>query len=410
MKNDTDCPHILLVGNGPYLSRGCEAIARGTMAVLRKEYGGSFRATAASFGSSDRIREQALSETDPLVRHVALISGRWTPSWLLQGLNARLRKRVVFPAIGRASRSAVCALEIGGDNYSLDYGIPRAFLQLDRELMARGVPVILWGASVGPFDKAPQFATEMFEHLRNVRAILVRESASLGYLAANGVAENVYLVADPAFVMEPVEPSAQKLGAEIPVDPVGLSLSPLMARFAANGDVAAWHVRCVQLVETIVRSTGRRVLLIPHDARPSSDDFSFLRDLLPDIKPTYSTNVMLIPGTLSAAETKWVIAHCGVLVGARTHTTIAAMSSYVPTLSLAYSIKAVGINQDVYGTQDYCVRPEALTPGNVAERAAYMLDNRERIRYRMRREVPRIQQMAYKAGSILRQLLGERRD
>jgi polysaccharide pyruvyl transferase WcaK-like protein len=83
------------------------------------------------------------------------------------------------------------------------------------------------------------------------------------------------------------------------------------------------------------------------------------------------------------------------------------MSSFVPTLSLAYSTKAVGINQEVYGTQDYCVRPEAITPHEVVERIVDMLDNRERIRNHLEGRIPRIREMVYKAGSILGQLLGE---
>ena len=65
--------------------------------------------------------------------------------------------------------------------------------------------------------------------------------------------------------------------------------------------------------------------------------------------------------------------------GARTHATIAAISSCVPTLSLAYSRKARGLNQDVFGSQEYCVQPSEITPGGIAERMANLLANGDAI-------------------------------
>lgn len=59
-------PRLLLVGNGPHSNRGCEAIVRGTMAILRKEYGGSFRVTLGTFDSVSAVAYQAAQETDPL--------------------------------------------------------------------------------------------------------------------------------------------------------------------------------------------------------------------------------------------------------------------------------------------------------------------------------------------------------
>ena len=409
MSRRREFPHILLVGNSAYTNRGCEAIARGTMVVLRRLFGERFRVTAATFDSPGQIREQALGETDPLVRHVSLTSNHRTYSQLVRRVRARLRMPFAFPHINRLSRSAVVALEIGGDNYSLDYGVGtvRKFIPLDRQLMAHGVPVILWGASVGPFDKEPLFAREMLEHLRHVKAIFVRENVSRAYLAANGVVDNVHDMADPAFVMEPTEPSPDRLGTEVPAEVIGVNLSPLMARFVTGGDSATWVDRCARIVESIVDATGKPVLLIPHVTASFSNDHAFMREVHEALASRYRARVAITTDRLTATETKWVISRCLVFVGARTHTTIAGMSSFVPTLSLAYSIKAVGINQEVYGTQDYCVRPEAITPGEVAERIVHMLSDRVRIQSHLEGRIPGIRDKVYEAGSILGQLLGE---
>ncbi|MDT9121871.1 hypothetical protein RSW84_30925, partial [Escherichia coli] len=72
------------------------------------------------------------------------------------------------------------------------------------------------------------------------------------------------------------------------------------------GDAVAWCERCVAIVRAI-RELGRPVLLIPHVTWPVSNDHELLRsvaDLLQD------SRVRLLPDSLTAAETKWVISRC----------------------------------------------------------------------------------------------------
>ena len=56
-------------------------------------------------------------------------------------------------------------------------------------------------------------------------------------------------------------------------------------------------------------------------------------------------------------ELKGYIAACDLFIGARTHATIAAYSSHVPTLVVGYSVKARGIAQDLFGTFENYVLP-----------------------------------------------------
>ena len=66
--------------------------------------------------------------------------------------------------------------------------------------------------------------------------------------------------------------------------------------------------------------------------------------------------------------------------GARTHATIAALSSCIPTLSFAYSIKAKGINRDIFGHEGYCLGPDQITPEIVTARIESMLETRDQIK------------------------------
>jgi polysaccharide pyruvyl transferase WcaK-like protein len=56
-------------------------------------------------------------------------------------------------------------------------------------------------------------------------------------------------------------------------------------------------------------------------------------------------------------ELKHIISRCRFFIGARTHVTIAAYSSCVPTLVLGYSVKSRGIARDLFGTEVGYVLP-----------------------------------------------------
>lgn len=422
-----NAPHFILAGNGPYTNRGCEAIVRGTMEILRKEFGGLVRVTAVSFASRVVVDKQAAAETDSAITHIAhdRARGRWSADWIhLQfmkclhpfsdisyqprDLPGFLAPRS-YNALDAALTSADAVLQIGGDNYSLDYGWPEPFLALDRHIQRRHRPIVLWGASVGPFDEAPLHAQNaMTRHLSSMRAILVRESASLAFLQRQALT-NVFSVADPAFAMVAQKPDESRIGFCLPKDFIGMNFSPLMARYVSGGDMSTWIALCTEIVARTLKTVRRRIVLIPHvtHGADSLDDLSLMHRIVQGLD-TNRSQVLCVPGTLSAPETKWIIAQSAAFVGARTHATIAAMSSNVPTLSLAYSRKAVGLNQDVFGSQDYSIQPADLaSPDKVVARLDHMMTEAESIRRRLRQVTTKFVERAFAAGPLLRKVLSD---
>jgi colanic acid/amylovoran biosynthesis protein len=401
--------HFLLVGNGPYSNRGCEAIVRGTMVILRHEFGEDFRVTLGTFETPEIVAEQAATETDPLITHVALhqpMIMRWSRPWWRRKLrHCFVPRSSPYAMLDEFCTGASVAMQVGGDNYTLDYGLPSKFIGLDDYLRQRGAPVVLWGASVGPFEADPSFAPEMHAHLRRMRAIFVRESDSYDYLTTHGVDVNLHRMSDPAFVMEPVEPPAERIGCLVPSGAIGLNLSPMMAKYVTGGDMAAWVRVGADIVQTAVEAAGRDVLLVPHVTWARSDDHSFLARVVAACSRATRGRVSCLSNSLSAAETKWMIARCAVFVGARTHSTIAAISSLVPTLSLAYSRKARGLNQDIFANQDYCLAPLKILPAVIAERIVDLLAHRDAIREHLAKMLPGIRESAFRGGAILHRLV-----
>ena len=92
-------------------------------------------------------------------------------------------------------------------------------------------------------------------------------------------------------------------------------------------------------------------------------------------------------------------------VGARTHATIAAFSQQVPTISLGYSVKAMGINQDIFGHTDWVLPVDHVTPETVLTRLQNLIKQNEDVREQYRLCIPGYIEKAWLAGSYLKNAL-----
>lgn len=409
-------PLFILAGNSPYDNLGCEAIVRGTVKVLREYFEDPCFVCLSHFTSEEQYRKQCLRETDDAIVHLKshrlnknkLIRSFWRPgTWGtiyrrlfdLEGYYAR-SYRDMLPYLNEAK----AVLSVGGDNYSLDYGVPTSFVALDNLILKYQRPIVIWGASVGPFSARPDFERYISSHLKKVSGIFARESVTIEYLHKIGLNENIYPVADPAFLMDAVQPNEK---IDIDEGSIGLNLSPLMAKFATGGDLEQWTKIASAILSEVASRTNSHIYLIPHVTHSYSNDHAFMQRSLSKMKRG-EKNITLVPPIYNAAQTKWIISQMAVFAGARTHSTIASLSSGVPTLSFAYSIKARGINQDLFGHTNYCIEPSALDAGVISSNIANMLDNSENIKRDLTQQhIPRAKRKALNAGIILKELLRE---
>ncbi|UCG47327.1 MAG: polysaccharide pyruvyl transferase family protein [Phycisphaerales bacterium] len=399
-------PALLLTGNGSHFSRGCEAIFRGTVRILRRAFD-SPKFVNANLDMSRRPYVPAHADRD--VVHRPIIMKRWSPQWVLRQVFRRVLggapARLMFRPIRGDILECDAVLSVGGDNYSLDYGIPYDFVAMGEYVSSLKRPLIVWGASVGPFDSHPRFARRMHEHLKRcVSGFFVREELSRDYLISHGIADDVVVMGDPAFVMEGESVSEDRIGFALGSEAVGLTLSPLMARWVTGGEMRAWLDRSVGIVRCLRRQCEGPVILIPHDTRERTDDHAFMSAVLRRLGHD-SKDVFLLPADFDAAETKWVISKMRCLVAARTHATIAAFSSCVPTVSLGYSVKAEGINRQLFGHTGYLIRGKDINERTVMETTRKVLSSENEIRGLLRDVIPGVQKQAFDAGVILREML-----
>lgn len=398
---------ILLVGSTFYCNRGCEAIVRGTVNILSEALPGSKFVVS---GFRDTLTDEL--ETDPRIYHRPPGSDtkRFSTSWWKYRVRERysdLGKK--WLATGEFKQQFEClvnsdiALQVGGDNYTLDYGDIQAFTSLDNVLWTAGKPMVLWGASVGPFSNDPQIENSLADHLQKFSLIVVRETESQKYLQSIAVTDNVCLAADPAFALEPKEPSlSDKFASFFDGNSIGLNVSPLMENYggASNNDLIEMVSDCVELL----LKGPNRVLLIPHVICENNDDHALMQGVMERLK-VYDDKLAVLPPTLTASEYKWAIAQMQVFVGARTHSTIAAISSCVPTISLGYSSKSRGLNQDVFGHVDWLLPFSEVTPQRLAEITQTLIAKESDVRKSLNSIAPSMLAKAKMAGRQVAGLL-----
>lgn len=237
-------------------------------------------------------------------------------------------------------------ISIGGDNYCYDNMLDRLILS-NRMFHRQGSKTMLFGCSIEPeLLKRP----EILEDMKRYDAIVARESLTCEALRSAGLGDRVWLCPDPAFLLEKKELPLPEGWAEGKT--LGLNISPMIVENETTPGITMENYKA--LIAHILETTDLHVALIPHVVWENNDDRKPIGELYSAF--AQSGRVLKLEDA-SAPELKGYIARCRLFIGARTHATIAAYSSCVPTLVVGYSVKARGIAKDLFGTADHYVLP-----------------------------------------------------
>jgi colanic acid/amylovoran biosynthesis protein len=404
MSKEASAYRFVLAGNGPVSNRGCQAILYGTHKILEREFG-PCRFVAASFAKDPP--GQLPPRVEPL--ELSFERPRWSRAWWMyqvrRGLGLPPKRDDVLKVLKPGLARSDALFSIGGDNYAIDcgYEIVDRLLAMDACAKAMGMPVIIWGASIGPFKKDPAFEKQVARHLSEVDLIVLREPMSQSYLRSIGVEHNVALAPDPAFAVEPLQPPLTNEMEELLADGfIGLNLSPLLANYATGGDLDRWRTLAAQIMSSLLGAMDCRVCLIPHvtssTADPRMDDALFLQSVRESLEPQEQARTAVFPGQLSCEQLKWVISRAEIFIGARTHSTLAALSTGVPCISIAYSQKAWGVNEWIFGHQNWVVASQGITGTALAARAVQLRKEKDAVRGFLQKIAPRMQEETFAAA------------
>ena len=370
-------------------NHGCEAIVRGSMNIIENSDEKAEFVLSSYNPSDDKIinnitvkaaRTRALTKVEKLIAAVDLKINN-SETYALQ--------KMYSPIVSDAEDCDVC-LSVGGDTYC--YGDNHGIQVLTRELKKRGKKTVLWGASIGAED----LSERKLESLRDFDAIFTREPITYELLKENGANDNIYLFSDPAFCMERVE--VEPIDGFTRENTLGFNISPLVA----SGDPRKKEI-AEDFLRFVFENTTMKVLLVPHVVEENNNDYDFMKPIFEKFEHT--GRIAILPPDLEARQYKGYIAGTRFFVGARTHSTIAAYSSGVPTIALGYSVKARGIAKDIFGEEKYVLDIKAMTDyEELRDEFLKLLENENEIRRDLMKSIPLRMRSAMEAGEMLQKI------
>jgi len=410
---------LILHGNNHDSNRGCQALRWCTQMILDR-YLPDLPRLHANILYNDHPHFLGREADRNSAGQVWEVGRRGSWAYYLWGAGV-VRSRILgrFPAmrVHRVLDRAAAVLAVGGDNLSYDYGFLATLLFFSplHAAARRGVATAIWAASIGPFSGRPVWERRFANLLRRVDLITVREPLTQAYLAEIGICDNVRRVADPAFLL-PARPTElpDEIEQALQSGAVGINLAPLMTRYN-HLSARDWMTKAAVMVAEVRRQTTAPILLIPHvmmpaDVFPGNDDYEFLKAVQEHLPLGARDEVWLYDARLDdCRQIKWVISRLRAFAGSRTHSTIAALSSGVPTFSIGYSVKARGINLDVFGHEQWVAHVSQLAGGRLAERIGSLLDAQAAIHSHLQRVIPTCCENAWKSGELLAEVLKDRR-
>ena len=372
---------IYLYNHGGSGNHGCEAIVRSTISMAE-------RPIVLFSQKPDQDLKYGLDNICKIQSDVNSTVKRGSMAWFVSSLQTKLTGKINWlvrfwkkDMLCKVSKNDVL-LSIGGDKYC--YAGTDIIAAINNNMRRKKAKLVLWGCSIEP---------ELLEKEGIKKDIagfdLITARESITYEAVKKVNKNTVLAADPAFTLE--RRNLPLPDGWIEGKMIGINASPLILQNAKNGVSVLDAYK--ELVRTILKTTDCSIALIPHVVWEDNDDRIPLTVLYDTFK---DTGRVILLGDHNCMELKGYIARCRMFIGARTHSTIAAYSSCVPTLVLGYSVKSRGIARDIFGSdENYVIPVQGMQNINeLADGFRWMLKNEANIRGDLTRVMPEYVQRA----------------
>ena len=386
--------NIMIILNAVVYNRGSEALVRGLSKMCKKCYSDSIITLVSAeknFGK-DIVDIENIDIYCKKIKYSEKSIWKYISKLFEKIKLINLAYIIRYKQLLKEAKKQDIIVIVGADNYDIRYNMQKGLYRLNTLLRKKtNAKLILYDCSFDEND----ITDLLLKDIENVDYITVREPISRENISKRVKnSDKIYYYPDPAFVMDPQETKLDSLFNNR--DVVGINVSDLITRKKYGSDADAIINSYHKLIEYILENTDMGIALIPHVMNNS--DLSALKLIYS--KYTNNNRVILIENEeLNAKELKYIISKCKLYVGARTHSTIAAYSSCVPTLVLGYSIKSKGIAKDLFGTDEQYVLPVSNLDDEMylVNGFKFLLQNEESIRQELKNIMP---QYIKKAESV----------
>ncbi len=291
--------------------------------------------------------------------------------------------RAVNPGIRAIKESNVVLDVSGGDSFTDMYPDDRinTIAGCKELVLEYGRPLILLPQTYGPFDVSRDRASQI---VRKSIACFARDERSFenlkSMLGSEFNPDRHKCGVDMAFGLATRDPG-QMLDSEIrawvenvEIPTVGFNPSGLIANVPGidrekYGFLSDYRQTVTEFLSRLLDETDARVILIPHVmssmGSPESDQ-QICKVLLKEFGDRFPDRVRVGSTEFDQCEVKWLISKVDWFCGTRMHATIAGLSTGVPTATISYSDKALGVFESCrQGSEVF--DPRQLETGEIVE-------------------------------------------
>jgi len=268
-------------------------------------------------------------------------------------------------------------------------------------------PVIKYTADMGPF-KAKRDRLTAKIYLNNIDLILARNETTKKHLLELGVTTPIHVCPDTAFILEPTPSKTSKTLSKERLKKrtiAGISMSHIAERKGhSNGK---YVTTMAKTADYLIQKLNALVVLIPNEIFPKKyDDLDVAKRIFTKIND--KTKVMLLKKECLASELKGIIGECDLLIGARYHSIVAAISMPVPTLAISWHHKYHEVMK-LMSQEEYICDIKSLNFTELQEKIDKLWENREKIKAELASRMPFIKESVLSGGKIVKELLNAKK-
>lgn len=254
----------------------------------------------------------------------------------------------------QAIRGSDLVIDIsGGDSFADIYGDRRMFQTLLQKYLAHlaGRPLVMAPQTAGPFEK-PLWRRLSAGSIRRCAIVCTRDAKSTAFLREIGITRGDVIEACDVALRLPFNPPAARSGGQPPK--VGINVSGLLMHGGYTGkNEFGLKTDYPKVIRDLItgfqaHNDSCEVHLIGHvipaKRGGAEDDYQACLDLAKEFP-----DAVIAPAFETPSQAKSYIAGLDFFTGARMHACIAAFSTGVPMVPMAYSRKFEGL----FGTLGY---------------------------------------------------------
>lgn len=366
--------NVMLYGEGSFLNKGCEAIVNTTIKKIQKSCEGEIILSTNDFNYDSKYynniitqyvngyykENELTAEEKKMIEYYKTIPFDYT----------NFEKMYTKDCLKKIDEVDIC-ISVGGDNYC--YGEPNWIYTINKTVKEKNRKNVFWCTSL--FEKIE--SDEMIRDLKTYDVIIARETLTYKALEKFIEKDRLMISPDTAFSLRKKEtklPEVFENGKNV----VGINISPLISKYTDSENNILNSIKA--LIDYILNTTDNNICLIPHVYIENNNDLESLK-IIKEMYKNENRVELLGDRIYDCEELKYIISNCKYLVAARTHASIAAYSTLVPTLVIGYSVKSKGIALDLFGEyENYVIPVNELTPDTILEKYEYIQKNTEKIK------------------------------